>query len=165
MTMSKSYNTIKVKKYADVMEEYDAVAAITPGHLIELTSADKVQKHSAAKATVLPMFAIEDTSQGNGIDDDYAADDKVQCWIPGRGDMAYAILADGEDVSIGDELGSNGDGTLRKVVEKTESSADTTIDYSHRVVGVAVEAKNLSASSGQESSGLTGDQRILIRVI
>ena len=36
-------HTIKIKKYADVIEEYSAVGVITPGMLIEVTSADKVQ--------------------------------------------------------------------------------------------------------------------------
>ena len=160
-----TYNTIKIKKYSDVIEEIDAVEVFTPGHLLEETSAGKVQKHSTEASTVLPMFALENELEGEGIDDAFSADDKVQCWIPYRGDMVYAWLADGEDVDIGNPLVSNGDGTLRKMVEKLESSADTTIDYSHRVVGFAVEAKDLSESSGGESSGLIGDQHIVVRII
>ena len=38
-------NTIKLKKYQDIINEYEAEAAITPGMLIELTSSNTVQAH------------------------------------------------------------------------------------------------------------------------
>jgi len=36
-----AYNTIKLKKYLDIIEEYTPAASITPGMLLELTSAGK----------------------------------------------------------------------------------------------------------------------------
>ena len=75
-------HTIKIKKYADVIEEYSAVGVITPGMLIEVTSADKVQPHSSSEGVALAMFALEDELQGRGIDVNFAADEKVQCWLP-----------------------------------------------------------------------------------
>ena len=75
-----AYNTIKVKKYSDVIEEYSASAAITPGHLIELASATTVKVHATAGGNVLPMFALENELEGEDIDDAFAANDKVQCW-------------------------------------------------------------------------------------
>jgi hypothetical protein len=87
--------TIIGKNYVNVFEEYVAAAAILPGNLIELTSSGTVQKHSGAGITALPMFAIEDALQGNGIEDAYIAGDRVRCWIPNRGDVVYALLADG----------------------------------------------------------------------
>jgi len=159
-----AYNTIKIKKYSDVIEEITATeVAITPGSLLELDSAGTVQAHSTAGGTVLPMFALEDELQGKGIDDNIAASNKIQVWIPGRGDQVYAILQDGEDVSIGDFLTSNGTGSLKKL---TVDSAGGLEPVNSPIVGVALEAVNLSDSSGGESSGALGyNKRIKVRII
>src|SRR4030042_88936 len=97
-----SYETVKLKKYLDIIEEYEADAAITPGMLIELNSDEEVKAHATAGGNVLPMFALEDELQGHGLEDQFAAGDMVQCWIPNRGEVVYAILADGQNVAIGD---------------------------------------------------------------
>jgi len=158
--------TIKVTNYSDIMEEYDAVAAITPGMLLELTSAGKVQAHSSAGQNLLHMFACEDELQGKSIDDNYAADDKVQVWVPGRGDQVDAILVDGQNVAIGDFLESNGDGKLKKHTIDGSASGEPDPVYSNQIVGVALEAVDLSDSSGGESSGDLGyDKRIKVRII
>ncbi len=129
-------NTIKLKKYLDVNVEYPANAAITPGNLIELLSTGKVRKHTAEGGLTLPMFALEDELQGRDIDTNYAEDAPVQCWIAQRGEEVYALIADGEDVSVADKLASNGDGTL-KVVESDDVP-----------IAIALEAIDLSGSSG-----------------
>lgn len=163
--------TIKIKNYSKVMEEYTAVAAITPGMLVELTSAGQVQAHSSAGQNVLPpMFACEDELQGNGIRTNYAATDKVQVWVPGKGDIALGILADGENVAVGDPLESNGDGKLKKHVADVESfesaEAGSITVYPNQVVGVALQAIDVSDSSGAESSGELGyDKRIEVRIV
>lgn len=145
-------NTIKLKAYLEINNEYEAAEAITPGMLIELNSDGKVQKHSSGEGTILTMLAIEDELQGKGIEDDYEGDDPVQCWVPTPGDEAYAILADGNDVSIGDFLASDGDGTLQKSTTNP--------------VAVALEAKDTSGSSGEESSGELGyAKRIKVRIL
>jgi len=153
------FNTIKLKKYLDIINEYTATAvAITPGMLIELTSANLVQAHSNEGQNVLPMFALEDELQGKGIDDNYAASDKIQCWVAVRGEEVYAILEDGETIVIGDFLESNGAGLLQKhsadVAEgasSNEAVEDLTI-YTNQIVGIALEAVDLSTSSGEASS-------------
>ena len=98
-----SYNTIKIKKYSDVIEEYAAAAAIIPGMLIELTTDNTVKAHATSGGNVLPMFALEDELQGRGIDTSYAAAEKVQCWIPNRGDVVLerigSIVVDLGDVN------------------------------------------------------------------
>jgi len=147
-------NTIKVKNYASVREEMVAVGAITPGHLVEIDSAGEVQVHSTAGGNVLPMFALEDELQGKKITDAYVADDKVQVWIPGRGDVVYALLKDGETAVIGSWLESAGDGTLQV------HAADSTGDYLPlQIVGQAIEAVDMSVSSGADPTG-----RIQVRI-
>jgi hypothetical protein len=139
-------NTVALKKYTDSYIERVANAAITPGHLVQLMSTDKVRAHAAASGNALPkMFAVEDELQGKGIDSAYAQGDPVQIAICQPGDVIYALLYDGEKVDIGDALESQGDGTLRKVV------ADSTgIYYYNQIVGIAQEALDLTSSSGAE---------------
>jgi len=157
-----SYNTIKLKKYADVIEEMAAAAVIFPGMLIEMDDAGEVQAHSSAGQCAEKMFALENELEGESIDDSYAVDDQVQCWFPGRGDQVYAILADGESVVIGTKLESNGYGYLQESVAESAGG----ITYPGSVVAVSLEAKDLSGSSGEESSGTLGfNKRIKVRII
>lgn len=141
-------NTIQIKNYSNVFLEKTAAGAITPGMLIEFDSNGKVQAHNSAGENALKMFALEDELQGNGISDAYAADDQVNCWIPGRGDIVNALLSNGEDVSIGDFLESDGAGRLQKHNPSSEVS-----EYPEGVVGIALEAVDMSGSSGEDPSG------------
>jgi hypothetical protein len=165
-----AYHSVRILDNLKVFDEYDAAAAITPGMLIELTSAGKVQAHSNAGQNMIPMFAFEDEEQGNGIDDDYDSGDPVKVWIPQRGDKVYAILADGEDVSKGDFLESDGNGYLKKHVPDkesigTDSSGNVNSFYTNQIVAQALEDLDLSASSAAESSGLQGNQRLIVRIV
>ena len=148
-------NTIKIKDYLKVFEEYKAHAAITPGHLIVLNSDNEVAVHTSADGAVLPMFAIEDELQGNDIATAYSTGDKVQVWIATRGDIVNAILLDGETVVIGDFLVSAGNGELKKL-DTTTSLAD--IEYP---VGIALAVLDLSSSS----TTLTSVARIPVRIM
>jgi len=154
-------NSVILKSYSNIRLEYDAVAAITPGMLVELTSAGKVQAHSTAGGNAQTMFAFEDELQGKGINDAYAADDKVQVWHARPGDEVNAILPDGQNISIGDLLESAGDGMLQ-----AHSPASEGAEYPEGVVAVALEAVDLSDSSAAESSGPLGyDKRIKVRIV
>jgi len=160
-----AYNTIKVKKYSDVIEEMVASAAITPGMLLIIESTGKVKAHNQADKDVFPIFALEDELQGKGIDDAYAANAPVQCWIPYRGDIVNAILADGQKVVIGDPLTSDGYGRLKKHVTDTGASTVPWTVYPEQIVGYAAEALDLSGSSGAEVSGPLGyHKRLLVRI-
>ena len=135
-------HTVKLKKYQDINIEKVAAAAITPGHLVELTSANKVQAHSGDGVGAFPkMFALEDELQGKEIDDAYAADDPVQVWVCQPGEVVYALLKNGETAVVGSPLDSAGDGTL--AVTTTASAV---------IVGIALEALDLSGSSGEETT-------------
>lgn len=160
-----AYNTIKVKKYSDVIEEMVASAAITPGMLLIIESTGKVKAHNQADKDAFPIFALEDELQGKGIDDAYAANAPVQCWIPYRGDIVNAILADGQKVVIGDPLTSDGYGRLKKHVTDTGASTVPWTVYPEQIVGYAAEALDLSGSSGTEVSGPLGyHKRLLVRI-
>lgn len=164
-------NTIKLKSYNDVIIERDANATITPGMLIELMSTNKVRAHASEGQNMVPMIALENALEGEDINDNYAANDKVQIWIPTRGDEAYMILEDGENVVIGDLLESNGAGYLQKHVadvESFESAEPGSITvYPNQTKLMALEAKDLSGSSGEEeSSDVVGyNKRIRVMVL
>ena len=51
--------SIKLKDYVGVMNEAVAAKTITPGMLLELTSAGKVQAHSVEGGDAMPMIAFE----------------------------------------------------------------------------------------------------------
>lgn len=164
-------NSVIIKNYLNIFEEYEAAAAITPGMLVEFTSAGKVQAHSTAEGNAIPMFAKENELEGQGLSDAYAADDQVQVWIPQRGDQAYAILADEQNVAVGDFLESNGAGYLQKHVSDTESfesneAGEITV-YPNAIVAQALEAIDLEGSSGEESENadLDFNQRIKVRIV
>jgi len=106
-------NTIKLKKYSDVIEEFVAGAAITPGMLVALNASGAVIPHGEAAGNAIPMFALEDELQGKTIDDAYEAGAPVQVWVAGRGDIVNAIA--GAEIAAGDFLVSDGTGKLKPV--------------------------------------------------
>lgn len=141
-----TYNTVILKDYTNAQDERDAASAITPGMLIEFTSADTVQPHSTADGAAAKLFAIEDALQGNGIDDAYAAGDPVRFRQLNTGDEVYTLIADGENIAIGDKLVSNGNGRLK------EREGASSGEVPGSIIGTALEALDLRSSSGAEST-------------
>ena len=126
-------------------EEALAAAAISPGHLIEENSAGKFRVHSTEGGRASLLVAVEDALQGNTIDDDYAADDLVSANVELPGNEVQMYLAAGENVAIGAELISAGDGTL--IANGSESSGVTVA----AIVAVAREAEDLSGSGAVDT--------------
>jgi hypothetical protein len=153
--MNIAHNTIKLKKYADVIEEHKAGGTIYPGMLLIMSAEDTVIAHNDNDpASFIPLVALEDELQGKGIDNPYASGDQVQVWIPGRGDWVYAIAVDGTNYTVGSFVASNGDGYV-----KAFSSGEA--------FGVVMKALDLSGSSGEESSEAPFgyNKRIMVRVL
>jgi len=165
--MATTYNTIKLKKYQDIIEEYEAASTIVPGNLIEITSAGKVQNHSTSGGDAIAMFALEDELRGKGIEDDYAAGDRVQCWVAQRGEIVYARLADGESVAIGSKLESAGNGCLKKHTPFAHAGSEETTLYAQPIVGEALESRELDSISGGagDSSLAEYSQYIKVRIL
>ena len=160
-------NTIKLIKYSDVIREHVAHAAIIPGALLSLNSDNEVLNHATAGGNVVPiMFALEDELQGKGINDNYAAGDQVQVWLPKAGDVVYALLNDDDTFSIGDLVESDGYGKVR--VHAADPGDSTTGSVQNAIIGVVMEAITAGAyGSGSESSAggdyLNPRVRIMIR--
>lgn len=120
-----------------IRKELDAAAAITPGDLLELASATTVQRHSTADGNAQKMFAVENDIFGKGIDDDYAANDRVLYGVFERGAEVYGRVAAGTAaITVGAALSSNADGTLKPVA----ASASTTQAQRDGIVAYALEA-------------------------
>lgn len=136
-------NTI-VLKGNGIRKEAEAAGTITPGDLVELTSAGKVQRKSSAATTAQRAFAVENEVVGKGIDHDYAAGDNVLYEVLPPGAEVYALVpASAAAIVIGDRLESAGSGKLRKVA----SSADTDDTERQSVVAIALEAVDNSAGT------------------
>lgn len=115
-----------------VQREGTAGQTITPGMLVAVAADGDVdfvtegQECSAA-------FAVEFDETGRDIDDNYAVADQVKYKVFTSGSRVNAIIADGEDIAVGDKLTSNGDGALKE-------AGDT--DF------VIAEARAVAAPSG-----------------
>jgi hypothetical protein len=99
-------------------EEGIAAGAIKPGMLIAITSAvttpNTVTPHATSGGYAERNYALEDALQGRTIADAYKATEIVAFVSAEPGDVVYAWLNNGENVSSGDLLQSGGDGTLIK---------------------------------------------------
>lgn len=122
-----------------------AAAAIGPGELIDKDDSGELilNADSGGTVPVKRMVAVEspwaDTSSGNAaIDEDYASGDNVQYVIPQPGSRLYMYLANGENVSEGDPLTSDGAGALEAITATGTSEVDRAI------VGYADEDVNAS---------------------
>jgi len=103
------------KEFA-TMKELIAGGAITPGHLVQISSAGKWVVHNTAKGRALKAFADAYTLTGKDIDTAYANNDWALAWIVKPGSEVNALVAAGAAaIAVGDQLESAGDGTLRKL--------------------------------------------------
>jgi len=150
-----AHRTIIAKQIGDMAQiERVAAAALNPGHVLELTAANKLQKHSSAGGNVVPLVvAIEDALQGKEVSQAYAAADVVRGWVPRSGDEVVVVLKDGENIAIGDVVESAGTGEVQEHTPDADDSAgDVTTIYSNQILGTALEALDLSDSSGADPS-------------
>lgn len=126
-----------------VHEEYKANSAlIYPGFLIMLDSNGEVTPHDIDGGPAEAMFAEEDALQGADRDTIYDDDSIVSCILPNKGSCVYAMIADDEDIAIGDPLMSGGDGTLVEAASVGSASAND-----ENVIAYAMEAKDLTNSA------------------
>ena len=137
--------------------DYEAASAFSPGMLIELITAGTVQAHSTAGGTAERFFALESEEQGEGVTDAYVDGEIAKTAVFAPGERVNALLANGETAVKGSKLESNGDGYLR-VVDADASAGAIAVQS---VVGVALEALDMSGSSGADPSS----QLLEIRLI
>lgn len=145
-----THRTIVIKSYGDIIEDtVKASGAITPGHLVEFFSTSgSVRVHSTAGQNALPMFAKESELEGEEISHVLTSAEMIQVVVARRGDEINCLLKNGENVSVGDLLESAGDGTLEAI--ENDSAG---IEHTQSIVGQAMEAVDMSDSSGADPTG------------
>jgi len=152
-------NTVLLAGQPSIPQERVAAAAgILPGHLLEFGSggnAGKLQVHATASGEAAPWFARESltpdrSSASAPVDVAYQAGETVR-WMQARpGDLIYALVPQSAAAIVtGDELVSNGDGTLKKYTAQAsnESGTATYTISTNCVVARAAESVNNSAGA------------------
>lgn len=124
-------------------DEATAGGTITPGMLVKLNSSGQLIAHNEQGGRGEAGFALEDALQGKAVGDNYSSGNLACYILPGKGCEVYALLKDQENVSIGDELVSAGDGTL----QARGSSGSGVTEW--QTIGYAMETKDLTADSAQ----------------
>jgi len=119
-------------------------AGIYPGMLLT-RGASGVVVHATEGGRHEKMFALEDALQGQTVDDVYTSGEIVFLILPNLGSEVYALLEDGQNVVVGTELISAGNGKLKAVADL--ESGETL----SQVVGVAAEAKDLTGSNTEDT--------------
>lgn len=131
-----AYRTIAITSNQPPKEGL-ASGTIYPGMLLERTStANQVQPHSGLADKVFAnLVAVEDSLQGNDVDDAYTATNRCffKSFLPG--DEILGKVAAGQNIAIGDELVSNGAGYLKKYFRDS-----STADMENTVFATALEA-------------------------
>lgn len=147
------FNVIVLTGCPNYPEEKIAEVAIVPGMLVTDSTggaAGKLKPHNVADGGARPAFAIQalapqvstlPPSAIEVIDVPYAIGDSVRWVLAHPGDTIYAILpAAAAAIVQGDDLVSNGDGSLKKATAATA----VTVGISRSIVAKAVEAINNS---------------------
>ncbi len=119
-------------------------ALIYPGMLVEIDANDEVAPHNVVGGKGLALFAAEDALQGADADTIYDDDSIVTCYQFPQGSEVYALIADEQDIEIGDPLMSNGAGLLIIVTDTSGADADYVIAY-------AMETVDLTGSNTEDS--------------
>lgn len=134
-------NTVLLRTRASypLLIERISAAAITPGDLVEITSANLVQRHSSAGGNAGRMIAGNPIRGDYDIDDNFASGDQVPILQLNPGDEVYCTLAVGENVSIGAALDSKGTGHLRALAGTGPES----------LFGYALEAVNATSAAAR----------------
>jgi hypothetical protein len=132
------------------LEEFKASGTVTPGMLIEQTSATAAtaRAHATQGGYAERLFAMEDALQGKVITDNYSDGDLVTAGLVPPGDRVNGLVEGGQNISIGERLISSGNGKL--IAENAATSGGEV----KQIIAVALEASNE-----------TEDVRIAMRVV
>jgi hypothetical protein len=125
-------------------DENVAHAAISPGNILELNSDNEVLKHATENGALVDgkLIAVEDALQGNGVTDDYAADDRVMIAIAASGSEWNLLVAAATVLTIGENLVSDGSGCL---MSEDDLSSGTTAE----VIAVALEEYTVDSGEAE----------------
>jgi len=154
---TQTYRRIVLRQEVRIMETGKFAGVTAPGSILRESAAGVFTKHDVNGGDVAPLKVAEiDFLQGRGITTNYAANALGPVVTLRPGDKFVAILKDGENIAFGDYLQSAGDGTVRKAVAQKETNADSSgahvTFHTRRLLAKALEARNLTDSSGADDS-------------
>jgi hypothetical protein len=140
--MAENARTIVLK--GDLGDRYEEAKVasgqtIKPGMLIDLNSSGEAIVFNTAGGDTVTRVAIEDALQGRTVDDAYAAGEVIRYFIPRPGDVLNLLVADGENIAIGDKIIASTGG---KFIETTGTPT--------KIFGEAEEALNLSGGASED---------------
>lgn len=122
--------------------------AVTPGHLVEITTGNLLQKHASATGASAKLFALEATWSvagnnltGPALDEEYPSGDTVAFFQAKQGDLVNALLAAGQNADEGNQLASNGDGTLRVSNTNPVARCEVAVNNSGGSSAVRIKAR------------------------
>ena len=137
--MAKANPDTVILKGMPIIKEGTANAALSPGHYVAHVPSGSIGKNLVAGEAGVRNVAIENDLAGKGINDAYAANDRVLYASFAPGDEAYVrVAASAPAIRLGDDLAVTGSGTIAKL---TGSQA---------VVARALESVDNSSNSASE---------------
>ena len=138
--------------------ERDAADAITPGMLIELNSTNGVIPHNVAGGFSDKWVAVENDIAGDDFDHPYLAGEVCLFNACRQGDEVLLTINDGENIAIGEDLESAGNGKVRAIVGEESGAVFGRQRYA---VARALQAIDMTDSSG----GDPAFKRIRCRIV
>jgi len=139
-------NTIILQGFSMALQcEAEAHEDLYPGMLLQERSDGKLQKHGDEGGIAERLIAYEDELQGKTMEEKYDSGERVLAARLVPGSKAQLMIKADEEIAIGDELISAGDGTF---IEDTSAGTGVTVD---QVVAIAVEACDLTATSASNT--------------
>ena len=126
-------------------EAIAGAAGIYPGMLLKLNASGEVVVHSTEGGRAEKAFAAEDALQGGTVSTVYTNGSVVTYILPVPGAVINALIEDGQDIAIGDELISAGNGKLK---DATDLESGETLS---EVIAIAEEACDLTVSNSSDT--------------
>jgi hypothetical protein len=153
-----------------VRKEAVTYGVVYPGMLLQRYSATQFQPHGVAGGNSAKMFAVEDDLQGNDIDTVYTVGTRILGVVFRPGDEVFALLKPGETVAVGDFVESATGGYLQKhdatnLYESAGAPTNAEVLYTNGLVGIVLEALDLSQSSLIEGPDTLAKSRIKIEIM
>jgi hypothetical protein len=121
--------------------------SIKPGMLVELASATTVTVHASEGGEAERMIAHEDALQGDTKTTEYTAETIATLGLQAPGSESQVLVASGEDIEIGDQLMSAGNGKFK---EFSDPDSSATLNH-HTPLAVALEEADLSSSGAVDT--------------
>ena len=111
-----------------------------PGQVLMMNTAGALTVNTVLTGPIVPYLVLEDALQGKTVADAYTAATVVDCAIPMSGAIVQVLVVAGENIAIGDRMGSTAAGKFAEL--------DSTTTHP---LCIALEAQDLSGSGAVDT--------------